>query len=47
VRVWWGRVLGADLLVDAERGEIVWRDTVRGGDAPFEQSRGQACPPPR
>ena len=47
VRVWWGRVLGADLLVDVERGEIVWRDTVRGGDAPFEQSRGQACPPPR
>ena len=47
VRVWWGRVLGADLLVDAERGEIAWRDTVRGGDAPFEQSRGQACPPPR
>lgn len=44
VRVWWGRVLGADLLVDAEKGEIVWKETARGGDAAFEQSRGQACP---
>ena len=44
VRVWWGRVLGADLLVDAEKGEIVWRETARGGDAAFEQSRGQPGP---
>lgn len=44
VRVWWGRVLGADLLIDAETGEIVWKETARGGDAAFEQSRGQACP---
>jgi hypothetical protein len=44
VRVWWGRLLGADLLVDAETGEIVWKETARGGDAAFEQSRGQACP---
>ena len=44
VRVWWGRVLGADLLIDAETGEIVWKETARGGDAPFEQSRGQPCP---
>lgn len=44
VRVWWGRVLGADLLVDAETGAIVWKETMRGGDAAFEQSRGQPCP---
>ena len=44
VRVWWGRVLGADLLVDAEKGEIVWKETVRGGETAFEQSRGQPCP---
>lgn len=44
VRVWWGRVLGADLLVDVEKAEIVWKETTRGGDAPFEQSRGQNCP---
>lgn len=43
VRVWWGRVLGADLLVDAETGELVWKETIRGGDAAFEQSRGQPC----
>jgi len=44
VRVWWGRVLGADLLVDAERGEIGGKETARGGDAAFDQSRGQSCP---
>ena len=44
VRVWWGRVLGADLLVDVEKAEIVWKETTRGGDAAFEQSRGQTCP---
>lgn len=43
VRVWWGRVLGADLLVDVEKAEIVWKETTRGGDTPFEQSRGQNC----
>jgi hypothetical protein len=44
VRVWWGLVLGADLVVDVEKGEIVWKETTRGGDAAFEQNRGQPCP---
>jgi hypothetical protein len=44
VRVWWGRVLGADLIVDAEKGDVVWKETARGGDAAFEQSRNQPCP---
>jgi hypothetical protein len=44
VRVWWGRVIGADLIVDAETGEIVWKETVRAGEIPFEQSRGKPCP---
>src|SRR4030095_4341285 len=44
VRVWWGRVIGADVIVDAEKGEIVWKETVRAGEIPFEQARGQPCP---
>ena len=44
VRVWWGRVIGADLIVDAETGEIVWKETVRSGDVAFEQSRDKPCP---
>jgi hypothetical protein len=45
VRVWWGRVIGADIIVDAESGEIVWKESVRAGDVAFEQSRGRPCPP--
>jgi hypothetical protein len=46
IRVWWGRVRGADLLVDAEQGRIVWKETFIWGQTLFEQYHPGITPPP-
>jgi hypothetical protein len=39
VRVWWGRVLGDDLIIDVERETIIYREAVHSGLIPFQQWR--------
>lgn len=41
VRVWWGRVLGADILVDVEREKILYEEIVQNGVIPFQQFRDE------
>jgi hypothetical protein len=41
IRVWWGRVLGTDLVFDVERESLVYREMVNDGDIPFMQWQGQ------
>lgn len=41
VRVWWGRVLGTDLVLDVEREEFVCREMLHDGTGPFVQERGR------
>ena len=37
VRVWWGRILGTDAVVDVERGEFLYREMVHDGGPVFRQ----------
>jgi hypothetical protein len=37
IRVFWGRVLGTDAIIDVERGEFVYREMVNDGVNPFLQ----------
>ena len=37
IRVWWGRVLGTDLIVDVEKETIIYKEMVNGGNIPFQQ----------
>jgi predicted phosphodiesterase len=37
VGVWWGRVLGTDIIVDIEREEILYREMKHDGSIPFQQ----------
>lgn len=37
VRVFWGRVLGTDAIIDVEREEFVYREMVNDGVVPFIQ----------
>jgi hypothetical protein len=37
LRVWWGRVLGTDVILDVERETIVYQEMVHGGTIPFQQ----------
>lgn len=39
VRVWWGRIAGTDLVIDAEREAILLEDAVYEGSQPFRQFR--------
>ncbi len=39
IRIWWGRVLGTDLILDVESESILYREMVHDGGIPFEQSR--------
>ena len=39
VRVWWGRILGADLVIDVEVGAILYREMLHDGTIPFQQFR--------
>lgn len=41
VRVWWGRVLGSDFVIDVEAEKIVHREMVHDGGIPFQQFRQQ------
>jgi hypothetical protein len=41
IRVWWGRVLGTDMVFDVERESFVYREMVNDGDIPFRQWQGQ------
>lgn len=56
VRVWWGRELGTDLIVDAETRAVIWREMFRSGGSVFQQWQehaaagtplGQAAVPPQ
>ena len=42
VRSHWGRQLGSDLIVDVERGAVIYHEALREGSLAFEQYR-QAC----
>ena len=37
VRVWWGRVLGTDLVLDVEKECLVSKEMVNDGVIPFQQ----------
>ena len=37
IRVWWGRVLGTDLILDVEKESEVFREMVHDGVIPFQQ----------
>ena len=39
MRVWWGRILGSDAVVDVESGEFVYREMVHDGVLDFQQHR--------
>jgi pimeloyl-ACP methyl ester carboxylesterase len=39
LRVWWGRVLGTDLIYDVEREEFVYEESFRDGKILFEQHK--------
>jgi hypothetical protein len=41
VRVWWGRVLGSDLIVDVEREKVLYHEAVNDGNLPFQQWKGR------
>ena len=45
VRVWWGRLIGTDLILDAESGAIVNREMVRDGRLLFRQHRESTTAP--
>jgi len=37
IRVWWGRVLGTDMVFDVEKESFVYREMVNDGSLPFQQ----------
>lgn len=37
VQVWWGRIVGDDLILDVEKEEIIYREAVNDGVLPFIQ----------
>jgi hypothetical protein len=37
VRVWWGRVVATDLILDVEKEKFVYQEMVHGGSIPFQQ----------
>lgn len=39
MRVWWGRILGTDAVVDVESGDFVYREMVHDGVLDFQQHR--------
>lgn len=39
VRVWWGRVLGSDLVVDVENEKLLYHELIHDGDLAFQQWR--------
>jgi hypothetical protein len=41
VRVWWGRAIGTDLIVDVERERLVYRELFHDGQSMFEQWRSR------
>ncbi len=45
VRVWWGRVLGTDAIIDVERETFVYREQVRDGSVPFAQFQQEGARP--
>jgi hypothetical protein len=41
VRVWWGRALGSDLIIDVEREKVLYHEAVNDGNLPFQQWKGR------
>jgi hypothetical protein len=37
VRVWWGRIVGTDIIVDVESSRIVYQEDVHDGVIPYQQ----------
>ena len=37
VRVWWGKVLGSDFIIDIEKEKIIYKDMINDGRIPFLQ----------
>jgi hypothetical protein len=42
VRVWWGRSIGTDLVIDVEAGAVLYQEAIDAGTLAFEQYR-EAC----
>lgn len=45
VRLWWGRVLGSDLILDVEQERVLYHEFVNDGGLAFIQWQGQANQP--
>ena len=41
IRVWWGGVLGTDMIFDVEKESFIYREMVNDGGIPFIQWQGQ------
>jgi len=39
IRVWWGRIVGSDLIFDVEKREFVYREMIHDGTHLYRQSR--------
>jgi hypothetical protein len=37
VRVWWGRVLGTDIIYDVEKEEMIYKERCHNGQIVFQQ----------
>lgn len=37
IRVWWGRVVGTDLILDVEREAFIYREQIHSGNIVFQQ----------
>ncbi len=43
VRVWWGRILGTDLVLDVETRAFIWREMMHWGQIEFQQCQEHAA----
>jgi len=39
IRVWWGRILGTDLIFDTDRSEFIYKEMVVDGTLLFQQTK--------
>jgi hypothetical protein len=46
IRVWWGRVLGTDLILDVEKETITYEEMINDGQVPFQQWKEQRITDP-
>jgi hypothetical protein len=44
VQVWWGRIVGVELILDVERAEFIYKEIRHDGTIAFQQWQQQANP---